>query len=337
MAIKVADVNVALEELLNRTAQLVPHVWECHGWQTTFLSTAPDRIRMSKIDASYQFKVGDTVKIYQGVGNHGLSVVITAIEEESDHVAALVNTTLIDSAYGGVIQRMIDGATWTKPPNARFVEITAIARGGIGGGAGGNATTPGYGGGGGGAGERASAVLLADWVPDTLTVTIGVPTATGPDTDPGVLIEELDLELKPGESGGYGETSAPGAGGGLGGDGGNPSDTANGGNDGGAQNAFARGGYGGDTVVDVNATPGEGGHGWGAGGGGAGHHYADPVGKTAGGAGGGGEGGLPGPVGLKAWAPGASFVPVIPYPYQTLGAPGYVRIITWCGRDLRSS
>lgn len=333
MAIKAADVNVVLEELLNRTAQLVPHVWECHGWQTTFISTAPDRIRMSKIDASNQFKIGDTVKIYQTSANNGLQVVITAIEEEADHVAALVDQPLEDLAIGGTIERVIDGVEWTKPPNARFVEITAIARGGTGGGANVIDDTPGYGGGGGGAGERASALMLASWIPDTLTVTIGVP-----ETDPGVVIDELDLELAPGEDGGGGGTSAAGDGGGLGGDGGNPGDTENGGNDGGAQNAFARGGSGGDSVFGVNATPGEGGHGWGAGGGGSAHHYTIPAGKIAGGAGGGGEGGLPGPAGLKAWAPRQTDRPNgFDNTRGSRGAPGYVRIITWCGRDLRSS
>ncbi len=69
--------------------------------------------------------------------------------------------------------------TWTKPKNAKFIQILAIGGGGGGGAGWGAFSNSGSGGGGGGSGAISSGIFPANVLPDTLYVMVGTGGAGG--------------------------------------------------------------------------------------------------------------------------------------------------------------
>lgn len=136
---------------------------------------------ISKIGSSEIFRIYDVTAITDNAGWSQLTLVhrasagvLTSNDEINLQFAPIDTSGLALKANIADIQIFTASGTWTKPANAKIVDVTVWGAGG--GGGGGpkvNAATPASGGGGGGGGSRASETYNASDLPAAMACSIG--------------------------------------------------------------------------------------------------------------------------------------------------------------------
>jgi hypothetical protein len=215
---------------------------------------------------------GDNVKVAAYLRASGKAIVAPAFSEVTSKPTTLSGYGITDAAKVADIQEFTSSGTWTKPANAKWVEVLVI--GGGGGGGGGARTASGTASSGGGAGGGASGHFWSG-LPSLLGATETVTVSAGGSSGPGAT-----LDGNAGSDGGGGGNTTFGSivtgYGGGGGAGGEPS--ANSGGGGGAGNAGAGGNATGSSAGGAGSNTGAAG-----GGGSAGVSNTNYVGGSGGG------------------------------------------------------